>query len=103
MKKYHVYFVVLLLETWHSYSDFGWLGIRYIISELKKEPGITVSAKFIEYKNWKYQLQNLVKEEPDMVGLPALQPNLPFIQEFTSHLRKQSAKVKLSLVTRKQP
>lgn len=93
--KFKVCFVIFLLETWHTYSDFGWLGIRYLISELKKDQDVEISVNFIESKEWEKQTNCIMQQNPDVVAMPALQQNLEKLSTVSKKIRSLSHSVKL--------
>ena len=87
-----VKFIIFRLETWSMYADFGWLGIRYIISELKKENDILITADILDARSWRESIESIISEQPDVVAIPALQQNLRHIKEFSEQIKNKLPK-----------
>ena len=83
-----VNFVIFNLSSCNDYGDFGWLGVRYILSELKKLKGIMLFVDIIDEKNWEEALSKLLEKKPHLIGIPAIQQNLKLIQKFCYEVKR---------------
>lgn len=90
-------FVIFNLNTWKEYGDFGWLGVRYILSELKKAQRLSLSVNIIDEANWREGIAELLAEKPDLVAIPAIQQNLKLLQQFCRSLKQENNAVRIAV------
>ena len=92
---YKVKFIIIKPDSFRS--EFGWLGIRYILAELKKVPDISVSIDLISDKEQDDILARLHKHPPDIIGMPAFQLNLNTIRSLTAKIKSILPHVHITL------
>lgn len=73
---FHLHFVIF------CNSNFGWMGLGYLSTAVKKIEGIRVSAAYYNPQDIDKACSETVLLNPDVIGLPLLQTNLKAAMEF---------------------